>query len=494
MSQATTKTTGSLNSSADEGFARIARPHPIETEYRLRPGRIEGEIPRELNGTLYRNGPCQRIAPTAGNRALHFFDGDALVHAIDFDEGAVRVRARFARTESFEREAREGVYCHRGLNLAPDRPLDPPMARHAPNTNIVPHAGRLFALAENMPPFEMDPESLESRGLWTLDDRMLGLSTTAHPRLDHETGQMWIHGYQPVSPEIQLYCIESDGRVSLAEAHDAPWPSMMHDFAISERHVIFPLGSIHFDLAPLLAGERFSRVISGMPEEPMRFGIRRREAGSEIRWLEAPAVGYLFHPGNAYENDGRIEMDACVYESPADLIAGLDTARAGRGLHGVRAFPYLFEFDLATGSCKQTKLSDAPAEFPRLDDRRVGRRNRFGYAVTAEPGTEPAPGASANGLFRRLTRYDRTDGSAIHRPVVAGQWSGEPVFVPRANDAAEDDGFVLNLLHDAVRDETAIEIHDARNLAGTPLARGWLEERIPLGFHGNWLPRREHHA
>ena len=58
--------------------------------------------------------------------------------------------------------------------------------------------------------------------------------------------------------------------------------------------------------------------------------------------------------------------------------------------------------------------------------------------------------------FRRITRYDREQGSSVHRATVAGQWVGEPVFVPRSADAAEDDGFVLALLFDGEQDRSAI--------------------------------------
>ena len=462
----------------DELFARTTRPNPIETDYRIT--RLEGEIPRELAGTLYRNGPNQRIAPAAGPQAMHLFEGDALVHAIRFEDGVAHYRGRYAQTASYLKSVEEGVYCHAGLNLPADRPLAHPIPNHAPNTNIVPHAGRLFAMAENMPPFEMDPVSLESKGLWNYDGKLLGISTTAHPKIDGRTGQMWIHGYQPIAPFLALYCVEPDGRVSLAESHDAPWASLMHDFAITESHVIFPLGSITFDVAPLLRGGRFSEAIEGAPDRPMQFGIRRREPGSEIRWIEAPSAGYMFHPGNAYEEDGRILMDACTYDSPQGLIDGLDTARAGRGLDGFVAHPVQYEFDLAAGVCKETKFSDSAAEFPRIDDRRVGHRNRFGYAATAEP----AKGAA--GLFRSITRYDRQGGPSIHSRPVDGQWVGEPVFVPRTPESEEDDGFVLNILHDGNRDATALDIRDARAVDAPPLARLWLDERIPLGFHGNW--------
>ncbi len=462
---------------ANERFAQISRPNPVEADGPIT--RVEGEIPRELSGTLYRNGPNQKVAPQAGARALHFFDGDALIQAIRFEDGTAHHLGRYARTESFLRNEAEGAYAVAGLNLPADRAVEPLLPSHAPNTNVVPHAGRLFAMAENMPPFEMDPKTLESKGLWEYDGKMVGMSTTAHPKIDGKTGQMWIHGYAPIAPFIQLYCVEPDGTVSLAETHDAPWASMMHDFAITENHVIFPLGSIGFDLNPLLQGERFSKAIQGN-DRPMIFGIRRREPGSEVHWFETSSVGYMFHPGNAYEVDGRILMDACTYENPQGLIDSLDGARDAEVGCGLNAHPYLYEFDLESGTCKETKFSDSTAEFPRIDDRLVGHENRFGYAATAEPDD------GALGFARRITRYDRKGGASLHRAAAEGQWVGEPVFVPRDAEAAEDDGFVLFPVYDAIRDETAVEILDAGAVDAGPVARLWLDTRMPFGFHGNW--------
>ena len=469
-----------MSNATNDLFATLLRPNPVESDSVV--SKIEGEIPRELNGTLYRNGPNQKVAPKDGVGALHLFDGDALIHAIRFEDGQASYRGRFAKTDSFLREQEEGVYCFRGLNVPAERELgeDAP-ASISPNTNIVPHAGRLLALVENAPPFAMDPESLESKGFWDYDGKMLGLSTTAHPKIDGRTGQMWIHGYQPVEPFIQLYCVEPDGSVSLAEAHDAPWPSMMHDFAITENHVIFPLGSMYFDIEPFAQGGRFSDAVKGRNDRPQQFGIRSREPGSPITWFEAPSVGFMFHPGNAYERDGKIYMDACTYEDPQGLLDSLDVVRSGGDPRGFTAHPYLYEFDLAAGTCKETRFSDISCEFPRIDDRLVGYENRWGYAATAEPGED------ANGLFRRITKYDRQGGASVNRETVEGRWVGEPVFVPRAPDAEEDDGFVLNLLHDAKQDASAIEVLDARAIDAEPLARLWLDERVPLGFHGNWL-------
>ena len=69
------------------------RPSEVEGDYEIR--EVEGEVPRELLGTLYRNGPSQRQEPPEGSQALHLFDGDGYVHAIRFEEGRAWVRSRF---------------------------------------------------------------------------------------------------------------------------------------------------------------------------------------------------------------------------------------------------------------------------------------------------------------------------------------------------------------------------------------------------------------
>ena len=470
-----------MSNDVNEMLAAIFRPNPVEIDYSIT--RIEGEIPRELNGTLYRNGPNQRTAPNAGSRALSFFDGDALIHAIVFDDGKAVCRSRYAQTESFLREQAEGVHCMAGYLLPADKTLRDPPPVIQPHTNIVPHAGRLFAMVESAPPFEMTPTTLESIGLWKLDGKMLGRSTTAHPKVDARTGQMWIQGYQAIEPYIQLYAVEGDGRVSLAEGVDAPWPAMMHDFAITQNYVIFPLQSTAIDGEALASGAGLGRALRSQPDVNLQFGIRRREAGSEVQWFEAGSPSSIFHIGNAYEEDGKIFMDACTYDGTRSQL-GITIASIRNGGHpgGLMAHPYLYVFDLAAGTCAESKLSDDSADFPRIDDRLVGYKNRWGYAATAEPGED------ASSLYRRITRSEREGGRSIHRPVIEGQWVGEPVFVARDASAAEDDGFVLNFLFDAIRDRSAIDILDARAIDAEPLARCWLEERVPFGFHGNWLP------
>jgi len=453
------------------------RPSSDQGSYRITD--IEGEVPRELHGTFYRNGPSQQVLPAEGYRALHLFDGDGMVHAFRFDDGRVDYTGRVVEHPSTLRERAEGRYCMNGAGIRVADPVDP--YRVQPNTNIVFHGGKLMALVENAYPFEIDARTLAPIGVNDFQGKMLGMSTTAHPKIDPRSGQMIIHGYQPFEPYLQFYVVEPDGSCSLAEAVDAPYCVMAHDIAITENYAIFIWGAIHFDGMTIMNGGSFGEAISWKPELGLRFGVRRREAGAKTQWFTAPSTGYIFHPGNAYEENGKILMDACTYRDGGLLLQTLENARDGRLAPGFSAVPFLYELDLTTGVCSERQLDERGAEFPRLDDRLVGRRNRYGYAAL----DRNASGDPAD-VWSTLVRYDRQGGpNAIH-DFGKWQWPSEPVFVPRSPDADEADGFVLSVVYDGNSDASYLAVLDAQNLAGAPLARCRLEHRIPMGFHGNF--------
>ena len=49
------------------------------------PARVTGTIPKDLSGTLFRNGPG--LLEIFGKRLNQFFDGDGLVYSIAFEDG-----------------------------------------------------------------------------------------------------------------------------------------------------------------------------------------------------------------------------------------------------------------------------------------------------------------------------------------------------------------------------------------------------------------------
>jgi carotenoid cleavage dioxygenase-like enzyme len=118
---------------------------PISTEITADNLNVTGEIPRDLDGAYLRNGPNPIFQPRG---RYHWFDGDGMVHGIEFHDGKATYRNRWIRTEGFaaEQDAKRSIWP--GLM---DRP-DPNVPRGAgsdgwlkdsANTDLVFHNGYL---------------------------------------------------------------------------------------------------------------------------------------------------------------------------------------------------------------------------------------------------------------------------------------------------------------------------------------------------------------
>ena len=61
---------------------------------------IEGTVPTDLSGSLYRIGPNPKFV----TGAYHWFFGTGMVHAFHVEDGRVDYVNRWVRTPKFERE------------------------------------------------------------------------------------------------------------------------------------------------------------------------------------------------------------------------------------------------------------------------------------------------------------------------------------------------------------------------------------------------------
>jgi carotenoid cleavage dioxygenase len=126
-------------------------------------------------------------------------------------------------------------------------------------------------------------------------------------------------------------------------------------------------------------------------------------------------------------------------------------------------------------------VDDQTQEFPRVDERRVGRRHRFGYAVAhANP--------DGLGYVARdaILRHDLFKDETRRVEFGPGREPGEFVFVPSSPDADEDDGVAMGFVYDRTEDRSDLVMLDAQTL--DTVATVHLPVRVPHGFHGNWVP------
>jgi len=433
---------------------------------------VVGEIPRDLAGTYYRNGPNPAYEP-AGR--YHWFDGDGMIHALSFADGRVSYRNRYVKSEGLLEERQAGKALFPGLLSMPA--TEAPRFKVTANTNIVWHAGKLLALVESSLPTALAPCTLETLGLYDFGGRLSG-PMTAHPKMDPETGEMCFFGYSPFPPYLQYHVADGAGALVRSEPIDVPWPSMIHDFAITRDHVVFILCPIVFSFESLARG---GSIFSWEPERGTRIGVMPRDgSSSDVRWFETDAC-YVFHPLNAYDDGGDTVLDVARYEALLFMAPAAARDPSWRDKNVARLTRW--RIDRERGGVRTEALDDGDGEFPRIDDRRLGRKHRFGYmAATGPEGNE-----TLHPVFTAIRKYDLERGTIETRAFGSAAGAGEPLFVPRNAGSAEDDGYVLTLVYDPARNASDFFILDARNIGGEPIARIRLPHRVPYGFHGNWV-------
>jgi len=428
---------------------------PVTREIEGRDLAVRGALPPELDGRYFRNGPNPRPGEDPG----HWFTGPGMLHGIRLEGGRARwYRNRWIRTAAFDGAPR---YKEDG---SPDPAVSPA------NTSVIRHGGRILALVETGLPYEVSPE-LDTLGPFDFGGR-LTTAMTAHPKRDPATGDLHFFGYGAVPPYLTYHRATADGRLVESREVRVPGPTMMHDFAITEHHVIWLDLPVVFD--PHLLG----RTIPYRWDDAYRprLGVMEQRGDAPVRWYEVEP-GYVFHVGNAREDpDGRIKLDAVRYNRDAfartwGSIGGVGDSSGPRISPNDRPTLYCWILDPATGRAVEQPLDDRAIEFPTLNDAHVGRSSRYRYAVHDDG----------------VVKYDLALGSASRYDAGEGQAPGEAVFVPAADDRAEDAGWLLTIVSDRAGRGSELQVLDAADLRLTAAVP--LPQRVPAGFHGAWLPQ-----
>lgn len=432
---------------------------------------VVGEIPAGLAGAFYRNGPNPQFDP---RDQYHWFSGDGMIHAVFVEDGKATYRNRYVRTPKWlaENAAGRALYGTFGNPMTSD-PSVVGKDGGVANTNIVWHGGRLMALEEAHPPFELDPVTLESKGY---RNEYRG-RVTAHPKMDPETGEMVWFAYSvgdtPFTNTVSYGVTNAAGEVTRRDDFEAPFCSMVHDFLVTRSHVLFPILPLTGSLPRVMSG---GPAFAWEPDKGSHIGVMKRDASVDtLRWFTTDPL-YVFHPMNAWEEGDKIFADVMEYPR-APLFPNLD----GASTPNAPAKLVRWTFDLAGDSdtIKRQPLDDLAGEFPRFDERHAGLAYRHGWFA----GNTERPGEVR---FDCLAHIDlKTGRRAIHE-LGAGDATGEPVFAPRAPDAAEGDGWLVALIYRAAEDVSEFCVFDALDIPAGPIARARLPRRAPFGFHGNW--------
>jgi carotenoid cleavage dioxygenase len=434
---------------------------PTQEEHDLFELEVVGAIPAELDGTYFRNGPNYK-GPDLG----HKFCAQGMVHAVSVKGGrALWYRNRYIRTPFYDDPT--------------ELKLDPKGT--AANTSLIYHASRLLAVAESGFPYEMSPSDLSTLGYRDYEGKLTE-NFTGHPKYDPITGELIGIGYGFAPPFLHHYRVDPQGNLVGNEPIDLPprpdgLPSnicMIHDFAITSTKTIFMKLPIVLDLTRALNGE-------GLPfgwdeSNGSALGIMPRNGRSaDVVWIEIDPC-WIFHVVNAYDaGPNTVILD--VARHPAPFWEG-----SNRGLLPGIAQLARYTIDLTLRTAKLSILDDREVEFPRFDDRLMGRKHRYAYTLGLDHDK------MFEGHVTGIVKYDLQQGLATTLETAPGLHLDEVMFVPASANAGEDEGYLMGFVYERQTNTSSFLIYDAQNITAPPIAQVKLPVRVPIGLHGYWLP------
>jgi carotenoid cleavage dioxygenase len=407
---------------------------------------VIGSIPPALNGRLLRNGPN----PQTG-WSDHWFFGNGMIHGVEFENGKANwYRNRYVRTPLWEDRDADSVAALMDLE------------KSAANTHVIHHAGKILALEEAHLPWEVSPR-LDTLHAWDFDGK-LQTPMTAHPKVCPVTGELLFFAYGLFPPYLTYHRANARGELVQSETITVPGGTMMHDFNITENHVIW------MDLPAVWnieAVEQGGLPIKWDESYGARLGVMPRNGGDgDVTWYDIDPC-YVFHPLNAYEEGDSVVVDVCRKASVMD------------GEIDAPALLTRWVIDRTAGVVSETQIDDRSVEFPRVNDAVVGLPYRYGYAAGL---------ADAAPYGERYIKYDLGDFTSQTVELGKGREGSEAVFVAAPDASVEDDGWLLGYVYDKATDRSEVLILDASTMSDEPVARVLLPARVPMGFHGSWIP------
>ncbi len=440
-----------------------------------------GKLPQDLSGVLFRNGAAGH--EIGDYRYNHWFDGDGMLQRYALNDGKLEHRARFIATRKRVKEQAAGRALYPGFDSIPPNPggVTSPDDVNPANISVLNHHGKLFALWEAGSPYEIDPATLETRGIHSFSEDTEGVPFSAHPRVDPD-GNLWNFGYFSAANLLILWHVNPDGTLKKAGTVKVAPMSMPHDFVVTQNHIVVlipPLNHEPQDMPTAFLGQHVWH-----PEQATRALVIDKNDFSKVQTLELPAQ-WVFHYGNGYDNGkGGITFDAARADDPGVMFDSFRQIMIGEVTPDIPSRHCRYELNLNTGKASETYLLPAgtSTEFPTLDPRLSGLKHAQVTCLAYD-----VDDRSSNGHLNSVARLNIDSGDWQRYRYPDHELPEEHLFVAAPGSQPDTRGWVIGSFLDVRSKQTGLNVFNAEAINDGPIAQARLPYALPLGLHGKFV-------
>jgi all-trans-8'-apo-beta-carotenal 15,15'-oxygenase len=447
------------------------------------PLRIEGDLPSDISGRLFRVGVGQ--FSKFGERHRHWFDGDAGIVKIEIKDqqavGSLRILDCSPPDEAKAGRMILGRYgrAPQGLWRRLKSILSNDMFVNSANTSLIPIGEKVFALWEGGLPTEIDTQSLERLGESDFE-KTLSRSFSAHPKWHAPSGELVNFGirYFP-KPIIDLYSVSMSCRARRLAHIPFSGGSFIHDFAVTARYAIFMVAPVFMSAGDFLVrGRSISESMQWRPKQKTEVIVVDLRNPDKIYRMHTNAV-LVTHVINAFEvGESKISVDAITYADISDINRTSEVLDGRLSPEGSRGKPVRWHIDLISGTVDLEMLTDWSAETPTVISLGAGGETETFAAVGyRNRESEKNELFDSIGIFncstRELKTIDFSGDTICEANLVVSQAKGKHLLV-QAYSSERDQSYVAVL---------SVEARPER------VATLWMPSALPFTFHGYWEAR-----
>lgn len=442
---------------------------------------ISGQIPEELVGTLFLNGPGKR------RFSKSFFDGDGMVRALHIKpQSQVQLHTRFVQTPKYLKEANSHKAKVRtaGSNL-PGGLLTNlfKLPADEANTHIFDINGKLLASEEGGHPWHIDPVTLDTLGEEHFSGALpRNIAFSAHPHYDSNTKEFYNFGMKPGKQMgFQCFKIDKQQKLSMLASFSCNKGTFAHDYALSGKWMAFILPPLAGNLTKFIFGfASFFDTMRWHEEWGSQIVLVPRDGGKALRFeTEAFSIGHII---SAWDEGDDLFIDLST--SPdMEVMKDVGNYRNSEWNSFGGGCISRLRINTKTMSLEKHTITDIPAEFPRIHPERECIKTDFGFLACNTQ-------AGEGGLYRASMKLNRETGDCSLFDFGKNCVALEPVFIPKLEARSEDDGWLMVHVYDSQEQRSKIAILDSMGISDGPVATLHLPIAMGTTFHGSWLPAK----